>query len=79
MYSNASFAIRCRVQKCSLNIKMLLFSHESTLVRVSLGFWYSLNLIHQYSILIDHWAQDEVICLLLDKLITICCNLIVTN
>ena len=58
---------------------MLLFVHKSTLLGVCLRIWYSLNLIDQYSVLVNDWTQNEVIGLLLDQLVSIGGDLVVAN
>ena len=75
MHSNASLAIRGRVQQRSLYEEMPLINHQTAPLRPIIVFSLSLQLIHQDSILVDYRTQNQIICLLLDQVVSVGANL----
>ena len=74
--SDASFAICSRVEKGSLDKHVTLLSHETSSLWLVSRLCFSFYLVHNYSVLVDDGTQDQIICLLLNELVTVSAHLI---
>ena len=76
MHSNPPLTIRRRVQQSCLNEQMSLISHQPAPLRPIIVFCFTFKFIYQYSVLVDHRTQNQIISLLLDQVVSICADLI---